>query len=185
LKQADVVLANFLRSEDFAANVQRRNFDYYDAITTGDSSLSACVQAIMASEVGHAELARRYFDESLYLDIADTHGNTVDGAHIANVGGVWAGLVHGFAGVRDSGSHVRVAPRLPSGWSALRFTLRRRGSDISIALDPVGATVTVGSGGPVPIMANGRITNVAAGESLRVDAAQTSEPEHATRSDDP
>src|SRR4051794_11849389 len=171
LKQADVVLANFLRSEDFAADVQRRNFDYYDAITTGDSSLSACVQGIMASEVGHAELARHYFDESLYLDIADTHGNTVDGAHIANVGGVWAGVVHGFAGVRDLGTHVRVAPRLPAGWSALRFTFHRRGSDISIALDADGATVSVESGGPVPIMGNGSVTNVAAGESRRVDSA--------------
>ena len=127
---------HFMRSEDFPADLQRRNFDYYDPITTGDSSLSACVQAIMAAEVGHADLARQYFDESLYLDIADTHGNTVDGAHIANVGGVWAGLVHGFAGVRDTGGHVRVRPRLPAGWNSMRFKLQRRGSDIGIALDP-------------------------------------------------
>jgi alpha,alpha-trehalose phosphorylase len=174
LKQADVVLANFLRSEDFAADLQRRNFDYYDAVTTGDSSLSACVQAIMAAEVGHADLARQYFDESLYLDIADTHGNTVDGAHIANVGGVWAGLVHGFAGVRDTGGHVRIAPRLPAGWSAMRFRLRRRGSDIAITLDRQGATVTVESGAPVPIMMDGTITNVAAGESRRMPATSDS-----------
>jgi alpha,alpha-trehalose phosphorylase len=175
LKQADVVLANFLRSDDFDADLQRRNFDYYDAITTGDSSLSACVQAIMASEVGHAELARHYFDESLYLDIADTHGNTVDGAHLANVGGVWAGLVHGFAGVRDVGSHLRVAPRLPAGWGAMRFRLHRRGSDISIALDAHGATVAVESGGPVPIMANGTVTSVAAGDSRRVESVESSD----------
>jgi alpha,alpha-trehalose phosphorylase len=173
LKQADVVLANFLRSDEFPADLQRRNFDYYDAITTGDSSLSACVQAIMAAEVGHADLARKYFDESLYLDIADTHGNTVDGAHIANVGGVWAALVHGFAGVRDSGGHVRVAPRLPGGWSAMRFKLHRRGSDISIALDPEGATVTVESGAPVPIMSGGSVVSLAVGESRRVDAMRT------------
>jgi alpha,alpha-trehalose phosphorylase len=131
------------------------------------------VQAIMAAEVGHAELAGQYFDESLYLDIADTHGNTVDGAHIANVGGVWAALVHGFAGVRDSGGHVRVAPRLPAGWSAMRFKLHRRGSDISIALDPQGATVTVESGAPVPIMSGGSVVSVAVGESRRVDAMRT------------
>jgi alpha,alpha-trehalose phosphorylase len=177
LKQADVVLANFLRSEEFAADLQRRNFDYYDAITTGDSSLSACVQAIMASEVGHAELARQYFDESLFLDIADTHGNTVDGAHIANVGGVWAGLVHGFAGVRDSGRHIRVAPRLPAGWTAMRFMLHRRGSDISITLDQDGATVSVVSGSPVPIMDGDTVTNLAAGESKRVRAVDTSDTE--------
>ena len=168
LKQADVVLAMFLRGDEFAPDVQRRNFDYYDPISTGDSSLSACVQSIMAAEVGHADLAMHYFRASLYLDIADTHGNTVDGAHIANVGGVWACLVHGFAGVRDSGSHVRIAPRLPAGWQGMRFSLHRRGGDIAIAVDPTGATVTVESGEPVPILADGVITEVAPGGSLRV-----------------
>jgi alpha,alpha-trehalose phosphorylase len=177
LKQADVVLANFLRGEDFAADVQRRNFDYYDTITTGDSSLSACVQGIMASEVGHAGLARQYFDESLYLDIADTHGNTVDGTHIANVGGVWAGLVHGFAGLRDTGTHVRVAPRVPDGWRSMRLKLHRRGSDIAIALDRDGATITVESGGPVPIMANATLTNLAARQSRRVETVRSNDKE--------
>jgi alpha,alpha-trehalose phosphorylase len=171
LKQADVVLVNFLRGDEFAPDLQRRNFDYYDPITTGDSSLSACVQSIMAAEVGHADLAMHYFRESLYLDIADTHGNTVDGAHIANVGGVWACLVHGFAGVRDSGTHVRIAPRLPAGWQGMRFRLHRRGGDIAIAVDPTGATVNVESGDPVPILADGVITEVAPGNSLRVAAS--------------
>jgi alpha,alpha-trehalose phosphorylase len=176
LKQADVVLANFLRGDEFAPDVQRRNFDYYDPISTGDSSLSACVQSIMAAEVGHAELAMHYFRESLYLDIANTHGNTVDGAHLANVGGVWACLVHGFAGVRDSGTHVRIEPRLPAGWKGMRFGLHRRGGDIAITLDPTGATVTVESGEPVPILADGVITEVAPGSSLRVAGRASSAP---------
>ncbi len=171
LKQADVVLATYLRADDFAPDVVRRNFDYYDPISTGDSSLSACVQAIMAAEVGHADLAMRYFRESLFLDIADTHGNTVDGAHLANVGGVWACLVNGFAGVRDSGTHIRIAPRLPAGWQRMRFRLHRRGGDIAIEVDPAGASVTVESGEPVPILADGVMTEVAAGESLRIVAA--------------
>ena len=174
LKQADVVLATYLRADDFAPDVVRRNFDYYDPISTGDSSLSACVQAIMAAEVGHADLAMRYFRESLFLDIADTHGNTVDGAHLANVGGVWACLVNGFAGVRDSGTHIRIAPRLPAGWQRMHFRLHRRGGDIAIEVDPAGATVTVESGEPVPILADGVITEVAAGESLRILAERIS-----------
>ncbi len=173
LKQADVVLATFLRGDEFAPDLQRRNFDYYDPISTGDSSLSACVQSIMAAEVGHADLAMQYFRESLYLDIANTHGNTVDGAHLANVGGVWACLVHGFAGVRDSGTHVRVAPRLPAGWQGMRFGLHRRGGDIAIAIDAGGATVKVESGEPVPILADGIVTDVAVGQSLRIVAGST------------
>jgi alpha,alpha-trehalose phosphorylase len=125
----------------------------------------------MAAEVGHGDLAMHYFRESLFLDIADTHGNTVDGAHLANVGGVWACLVNGFGGVRDSGTHVRVEPRLPAGWQRMRFRLHRRGGDIAIDVDPTGATVIVESGKAVPILADGVITEVAAGDSMRVSAA--------------
>ena len=57
LKQADVVLAMVLRSDQFPLEQRRRNFDYYDPITTGDSSLSACVQAMAAAQIGYDDLA--------------------------------------------------------------------------------------------------------------------------------
>jgi hypothetical protein len=50
----------------------------------------------------------------------------------------------------------------------MRFRLHRRGGDIAIALDPAGATITVESGEPVAILADGVITEVAPGGSLRV-----------------
>jgi alpha,alpha-trehalose phosphorylase len=146
LKQADVVMAMFLRSELFDLDDQRRNFDYYDALTTGDSSLSACVQSIVANQVGHRRLATDYFEQSLYLDLADTHHNTADGVHIANAGGVWAALVHGFGGVRDEGDALRVAPRIPQHWHDLRFRFRFRGADVEVVADGLGATVTALSG---------------------------------------
>src|SRR3546814_12023611 len=34
LKQADVVLAMYLRGQDFSREQKRRNFEYYDPITT-------------------------------------------------------------------------------------------------------------------------------------------------------
>ena len=52
LKQADIVLAMFLLGDEFSEEQKRRNFDYYDPLTTGDSSLSACVQSIIAAEIG-------------------------------------------------------------------------------------------------------------------------------------
>jgi alpha,alpha-trehalose phosphorylase len=143
LKQADVVLAMFLRSENFSIDQKRRNFDYYDPITTGDSSLSACVQSIVAADVGYDQLALDYFHRALYLDLCDSHGNTSDGVHIASAGGVWAGMVHGFAGLRESGDHVRFAPRMPARWERVRFHLRRHGSLIRVDLDHDGCDVTV------------------------------------------
>ena len=42
VKQADLVLAMQLRGQAFTAEQKARNFDYYEALTVRDSSLSAC-----------------------------------------------------------------------------------------------------------------------------------------------
>ena len=83
IKQADVVLATYLVDRAFSPEETRRTFDYYDALTTGDSTLSACVQSIMASAVGYPEAALGYFLDACAVDLADAHGNTADGIHIA------------------------------------------------------------------------------------------------------
>ena len=152
LKQADVVLATFLRREHFSPEQKRRNFDYYDPITTGDSSLSACVQSIVAAEVGYDELALDYFHRALYLDLCDSHGNTADGVHVANVGGVWAGIVHGFAGhgrtrrppanSRPACRHRGTASRSGSGATA---------ATLQVDLESDRCTLTVLDGIGVPI----------------------------------
>jgi alpha,alpha-trehalose phosphorylase len=50
IKPADVVLAIFLPGDAFPEETKKRNFDFYDLLTTGDSSLSSCVEAIMATQ---------------------------------------------------------------------------------------------------------------------------------------
>ena len=77
-------------------------------------------------------------------------------------------LVHGFGGVRDTGGHLRVAPRLPTGWRSMRFRLHRRGSDIAIALDADGATVTVETGDPVAVKTASGVRQLAKGGSVRI-----------------
>ena len=151
LKQADVVLAMYLRGPHFTPEQKRRNFDFYDPITTGDSSLSACVQAIVAAEVGHHHLAIDYFRRALYLDICDVHHNTADGVHIANCGGVWAGIVHGFAGMVENGEVLSFEPRLPADWSAVRFRIHRHGSQMQVELTPDGCTLHHIEGLGVPV----------------------------------
>ncbi len=169
LKQADVVLAMFLRSERFPVDQKRRNFDFYDPITTGDSSLSSCVQAVVAAEVGYDDLAFEYFNRSLYLDLSDSHGNTAQGVHVANAGGVWAGVVHGFAGMVEQGNHIEFTPRLPAAWDGLRFRLCRHGSVLQVDLDPDGLTVTVLTGSGVPVRTGDDVTLVTADEPLRIE----------------
>ena len=54
IKQADLVLALYLCGDAFSAEQKRRDFDYYEAITVRDSTLSASMQAIVAAETGRS-----------------------------------------------------------------------------------------------------------------------------------
>jgi len=160
LKQADVVLAMALRNDQFSPEVRRRDFDYYDPITTGDSSLSACVQAMAAAQIGYRDLSVRYFREALYVDLADLHGNTRDGVHVASAGGVWGTVAFGFAGLFETGTAMSFDPSVPDEWSAITFHVQRHGSRLRIELDHAGCTVTVLSGEPVPIHVSAGFTGL-------------------------
>jgi len=172
LKQADVVLALFLQGDRFSLEEKRKDFEYYDPITTGDSTLSAVVQSIVASEVGYHEAALRYFHDSLYVDLGDLHGNTSDGMHIASTGGVWNALVFGFGGMRDHGPRLSFDPRLPETWSSLAFRVLWRGSRLLIGLTQEHLTVTVIEEGDeidVPISVRGEEYAARKGEPLVVE----------------
>jgi alpha,alpha-trehalose phosphorylase len=168
LKQADVVLAMVLRSDQFTLEQKRRNFDYYDPITTGDSSLSACVQAVAAAQIGYDDMAVDYFRQALFVDLTDTHGNTSDGVHIASAGGVWSTVVFGFAGLYDSGISLQFNPSLPAEWSAMSFRIQRHGVRMRVDLDVKGCTVTVLGAGTVPIETEDGVVQLEAGEPLRI-----------------
>jgi alpha,alpha-trehalose phosphorylase len=134
VKQADLVLALYLCGDHFSAEQKRKDFDYYEAITARDSSLSASIQAIVAAEVGHLELAYDYFRESALIDLRDVAGNTADGLHLASLAGSWLAAVAGFGGLRDHGDRLSFAPRLPADLTGLSFRLVYRGRRIRVDL---------------------------------------------------
>jgi alpha,alpha-trehalose phosphorylase len=148
IKQADIVLAMFLVGNEFTLERKRANFDYYDALTTGDSSLSACVQCVIAAEIGDEERALEYFRYALLMDLADVAGNVSDGVHIAAAAGSWMAIVNGFAGVRDYDGRLSLDPHLPRTWRSLEFSLRFRGRQLRIRLghDEEGYTLEEGHG---------------------------------------
>ncbi|MDT0158453.1 glycosyl hydrolase family 65 protein [Microbacterium sp. ARD32] len=155
LKQADVVLALFLQGNHFSAEEKLADFDYYDPLTTGDSTLSGVVQSIMAAEVGYQELALKYFRGSLFVDLADLHRNASDGVHVASAGGVWTMLVSGFGGMRDHDGLLDFDPRLPEEWPELAYPLQWRGTDLMVTLTREALRVEVRAGDPVDFSVRG------------------------------
>ena len=112
-----------------------RNFDYYDPRTTGDSSLSVCIQSIVASKVGYMDKAVHYARNAALMDLADLGGNVNDGCHIASMGGTWMVFTFGFAGMKGNGGLLSFNPNLPSHIDKLRFPLTYRGNLIEIEID--------------------------------------------------
>jgi len=140
IKQADVVLAMFLLGDVFPPEMKKRNFDFYDPLTTGDSSLSSCVEAIIAAQTGDMDKAIRYGMAALLMDLADVGGNVKDGCHIASMGGTWMMLTYGFGGMRDHDGTLSFWPRrAPEENAILRFPLTYHGQmlEIEIGLDRV------------------------------------------------
>ncbi|HEX8750173.1 MAG TPA: glycosyl hydrolase family 65 protein, partial [Nitrospira sp.] len=148
IKQADLVLAMLLLGHEFSPDLKRRNFEFYDPITTGDSSLSPCIQSIMAAEVGDVEKSLEYGRVATLMDLGDVAGNVKDGCHIAAMGGVWMIFVYGFAGLRDYSGELSFRPALPDVFDCLRFTLTFQGQslEIDVSQDETRYTLKTGSG---------------------------------------
>jgi len=146
VKQADLVLAMYLRGDAFAPEQKRRNFDYYEPLTVRDSSLSACIQSVMAAEVGYLSRAHDYLREAALMDLHDLEHNTRDGLHMASLAGTWIALVAGFGGMRDHDGDLLFRPRLPDGLTRLAFAVETRGARVRVALHEGAATYELVAG---------------------------------------
>ncbi|MBC2595217.1 glycoside hydrolase family 65 protein [Ruficoccus amylovorans] len=152
IKQADVVLMLHLFSGSYDAATKAANWDYYEPRTEHGSSLSPCVYALLAAELGRTEWAYKYFLRTATIDLTGKSKQFVGplyigGTHPAANGGAWMAAVLGFGGLRTGeGDVVCIAPRLPSAWTGLSFRFCRRGQwftvsvttdEISVSADPV------------------------------------------------
>jgi alpha,alpha-trehalose phosphorylase len=163
VKQADLVMAMMTCADEFTTEQMARNFDFYEALTVRDSSLSACIQAVIAAEVGHLDLAYDYLGEAALLDLADLEHNTRDGVHIASLAGAWLALVMGFGGLRHERGNMRFAPRLPDGISRLAFMVIFRGRRLQVEISHHEARYLLVDGEPLEIIHHGERLTLSAG----------------------
>ena len=155
VKQADLVLAMHLRGDAFTDEQKARNFEYYEALTVRDSSLSAAIQAVMAAETGHVELAYDYLAESCLVDLHDLQQNTRNGLHLAALAGGWSALVAGFGGFRAGNGMPAFAPRLPRAITRLAFHLWYRERRLRVSAVARETTYELRSGEPLQVTHHG------------------------------
>src|SRR3954452_20364950 len=143
IKQADLAMAMFWFGDHFTPEQKAHNFDYYERRNVRDSSLSASIQAVLAAETGHLELAHDYAYEAALIDLRDIHHNSRDGLHMASLAGAWIALVSGFGGLRDYGRELSFDPHLPDGITRLSFGLRWRGARLRVEVEHHQVTYSV------------------------------------------
>ena len=176
-KQADLVLALELRGDCFTPEEKARNFDYYEALTVRDSSLSACTQATVAAEVGYLDLAYDYLGEAGLMDLHDLEHNVADGVHMASLAGVWLATVCGFGGMRDHDGTLSFAPRLPGALERLVFRLTYQGRLLRVEVTQEQATYCVSEGDPLPVTHHGEALTVGPDPVQRPVPATVPRPE--------
>jgi alpha,alpha-trehalose phosphorylase len=156
VKQADLVFALYACGDMFDAEQKQRDFDFYEQITVRDSSLSASIQAIVAAEVGHQQLAYDYWRETSLVDLQDIAGNTNDGLHLAALAGAWLAAVAGFGGLRDHTGELAFAPTLPDALGRIAFHIVYRDRRLRVEIVPEAARYELLSGNSIELIHHGQ-----------------------------
>lgn len=161
LKQADVLMLHHMVPEAVAPGSLVPNLDHYLPRTCHGSTLSPSVHAAVLARAGRIEEARRMLELAARIDLDDLTATTASGLHLANSGGIWQALVHGFAGLGVDGpddSELTIDPRVPPDWGELRVRLRWHRTNLALRCTP--SSVHVGTDRPLPVRVWGTRTVV-------------------------
>jgi maltose phosphorylase len=134
IKQADVLQGFYFLEDRFSEEQLRQHFDFYEPLTVHESSLSPCIHAIQAAQLGYMDKAYALYLRTARLDLDDYNKEVHEGLHITSMAGTWASVVQGFGGMRVSESGLSFQPHLPEAWKGLSFRVLFRGSTLLIAI---------------------------------------------------
>lgn len=140
LKQADLLELMLLFPDSFSDRQLEVNYDYYEPITTHDSSLSAAVHGILCSWMGRDDDALEFLDRVISIDMAPEKKGAEEGIHIANCGGIWQMLIYGFAGLKSAvcSEELVLEPHLPEQIRSMEFPFLWHGDEYCISVDHTG-----------------------------------------------
>jgi trehalose/maltose hydrolase-like predicted phosphorylase len=137
IKQADVAVMLHVFKNDHSQEVKRANWEYYEPRTEHGSSLSACIYALVAADIGESDWAYGYFMKTATVDLSGDYKRFVGtlyigGSHPAANGGAWMSAVLGFGGLNSDGDVLKIRPSLPPRWSSIDYRVSFRGQDYRV-----------------------------------------------------
>jgi len=170
IKQADVLQGLWFLNDQYSLEEKIRNFDFYEPRTVHESSLSPCVHAILAAEIGREEKAYALYLRTARLDLDNYNRDTDDGLHITSMAGTWMSIVYGFGGVRIRDGRLCLAPFKPEAWERYAFHLFFRERLLKVTVDTSGTRVELEEGEPLEIVIYHKTAELEAGAVLTISA---------------
>jgi len=126
IKQADVVQGLYCLEDNFDLETIKKNFEFYEARTVHESSLSPCIHSVVASKIKKIDKAYELYLRTARLDLDDYNNEAREGLHITSMSGSWLAIVKGFAGMRVINNVLCFEPIIPSQWQSYSFRINFR-----------------------------------------------------------
>lgn len=174
IKQADVLQGLFFLGDRYDLDTKKRNFDFYEPMTVHESSLSPCVHAILACELGYQEKAYEMYLRTARLDLDNYNNDTEDGCHTTSMAGTWMAIVQGFGGLRVREGELVLRPFIPSHWTSFSFKVMFRGSLLQVNATADSIIVTNESDTPAAIRIYDQSYTVGAKSQVQVQRLEPS-----------
>jgi len=134
IKQADVVQGLYCLEDKFDLATIKKNFEFYEARTVHESSLSPCIHSVVASKIKNLDKAYELYLRTARLDLDDYNNEAREGLHITSMSGAWLAIVKGFAGMRVKADMLYFDPIIPKQWQSFSFRINFRGHTLVITV---------------------------------------------------
>ncbi len=140
-KQADLVMLFYLMRERFDRETLEKNFRYYEERTLHDSSLSMCIHALVAAQLGMEDMADKLYYDTCCVDLGENTRNSDGGIHSASIGGIWLATIMGYGGLQIREDGLSLSPVLPKGWDSYSFYVYHKGTKLHVTVNQNGCEI--------------------------------------------
>lgn len=169
IKQADVLQGLYFLEDRFDLDTIRRNFEFYEARTVHESSLSPCVHSVQAALIGDIDKAYELYLRTSRLDLDDYNHEVKEGLHITSMAGTWISIVEGFGGMRVRDNQLVFNPLIPEKWKSFSFKVWFRENVLKVNVNGNAITITNEEGPSITVKVYDKEVSISVNDSAIVN----------------
>ena len=169
IKQADVLQGLYFLEDRFDIDTIRRNFEFYEARTVHESSLSPCVHSVQASLIGDIDKAYELYLRTARLDLDDYNHEVKEGLHITSMAGTWISIVEGFGGMRVRDNMLVFNPLIPEQWKSYSFKIWFRENVLKVNVNGTSIAISNEEGPSIVAKVFGNKVSIPANKTFSIE----------------